>query len=84
MLTWLHRADGVQINPADAAMLGIEAGATISLSANQAQLILPAEITEDVPAGAVWASALHGGGAIQALQSSGAERLASVEIAAAD
>ena len=80
----LHRADGVQINPADAAALGIDAGASVSLAANQAQIILPADITEDVPAGAVWASALHGGGAVQALQSAGAERLASVEVAAAD
>ena len=80
----LHRSDGVQINPADAAALGIDEGSSVSLSANQAQIILPAEITEDVPAGAVWASALHGGGAVQALQSAGAERLASVEVAAAD
>ena len=80
----LHRSDGVQINPADAAALGIDEGSSVSLSANQAQIILPAEITEDVPAGAVWASALHGGGAVQALQTAGAERLASVEVAAAD
>ena len=80
----LHRSDGVQINPADAAALGVEEGSHLSLSANQAQIILPAEITEDVPAGAVWTSALHGGGVVQALQSAGAERLASVEVAAAD
>ena len=80
----LHRSDGVQINPADAAALGVEEGANVSLTANQAQIILPAEITEDVPAGAVWTSALHGGGVVQALQSAGAERLASVEVAAAD
>ena len=80
----LHRSDGVQINPADAAALGVEEGANLSLTANQAQIILPAEITEDVPAGAVWTSALHGGGVVQALQSAGAERLASVEVAAAD
>ena len=80
----LQRSDGVQINPADAAARGIVEGASVSLSANQAQTILPAEITEDVPAGAVWTSALHGGGAVQALQSAGAERLASVEVAAVD
>ena len=79
----LHRADGVQINPADAATRGIEDGAAVSLAANNAQIILPAEITEDVPAGAVWASALHGAGAVQALQTVHAERLAAVEVAPA-
>ena len=80
----LQRADGVQINPADAAARGIEAGASVSISADDAQIILPAEITEDVPAGAVWASALYGGGAVQALQEVAAERLASVQVAPVD
>ncbi len=79
----LHRADGVQINPADAAARGIEDGAAVSLAANNTQIILPAEITEDVPAGAVWASALHGAGAVQALQTVNAERLVAVEVAPA-
>ena len=76
----LHRADGVQINPADAASRGIEAGANVRLAANDGQLILPAEITEDVPIGAVWTSALHDGGAIQTLQSENADRLTTVAI----
>ena len=76
----LHRADGVQINPADAASRGIEAGANVRLAANDGQLILPAEITEDVPIGAVWTSALHDGGAIQTLQSENADRLTAVAI----
>ena len=80
----LHRSEGAQINPADAAALGIESGANVRISTNAAQIILTAEITEDVPAGAVWASAMHAGGAIQALQSADAERLASVTLAAAD
>ena len=79
----LHRADGVQINPADAAARGIQDGAAVSLAANNTQIILPAEITEDVPAGAVWASALHGAGAVQALQTVNAERLTAVEVAPA-
>jgi len=80
----LHRSDSVQINPADAASRGIEAGASVNLAANQTQIVLLAEITEDVPVGAVWASALHAGGAVQALQSINAGRLASVELSAAD
>ncbi len=80
----LQRSEGVQINPADAASNGFEDGQNLRLAANDAQIILPAEITEDVPAGAIWASALHNGGAIQALQSAGAERIASVQVSSAD
>ena len=80
----LHRSESVQINPADAAARGIEDGSGVSLSANGAQIILVAEITEDVPAGAVWASSLAQRGAVQSLQSSNAERLASVGVASAE
>ena len=76
----LHRSDGVQINPADAASRGIEDGANVRLQANEAQIIMAAEITEDVPVGAVWTSALHGGGLVQALHSAGADRLAAVTV----
>jgi predicted molibdopterin-dependent oxidoreductase YjgC len=80
----LQRSDTVQVNPADAASLGFQAGQRLVLAANDAQIILPAEITEDVPAGSVWASALHAGGAVQALQSTGADRVASVQVSAAE
>ena len=80
----LQRSDGVQINPADAASNGFEDGQNLRLAANDAQIILQAEITEDVPAGAIWASALHNGGAVQALQSAGAERITSVQVSAVD
>ena len=80
----LQRADTVQINPADAASRGIEAGALVSLMANDSRIILAAEITEDVPGGAVWASAIHGGGAVQELQSANAVRLTSVRVETAD
>jgi len=76
----LQRADTVQINPADAATRGIDVGSRVSLAANGSRIILPAEITEDVPSGAVWASAIHGGGAVQELQSADAERLVSVRV----
>ena len=79
----LHRSEGVQLHPADAAARGISDGANVSLAANGAQIILAAEITEDVPAGAVWTSALRASGEVQALQSAGAARLASVEVSAA-
>ncbi len=80
----LHRSEGVQINPADAASLGIEDGSNVSLSANGAQIILAAEITEDIPAGAVWTSSLAGAGAVQALQAANAAQLTSVTVAASE
>lgn len=80
----LHRSEGVQINPADAASLGIEDGSNVSLSGQGAQIVLAAEITEDVPAGAVWASSLAQGGAVQALLTANAEQVASVTVAASE
>ena len=79
----LHRSEGVQINPADAAERGIDEGSDVRLSANGAQIILAAEITEDVPAGAVWSSCLAQGGIVQSLQAANAERLGSVGVASA-
>ncbi|MDE2988841.1 MAG: molybdopterin-dependent oxidoreductase [Chloroflexota bacterium] len=76
----LQRSDTVQINPGDAASLGIEDGAVVILTRNDSRISLAAEITEDVPSGAVWISALHEHGAVQGLQSAGANRLASVQI----
>ncbi|MYA01555.1 MAG: molybdopterin-dependent oxidoreductase [Chloroflexi bacterium] len=76
----LQRSDTVQINPGDAASLGIEDGAVVILTRNDSRISLAAEITEDVPSGAVWVSALHEHGAVQELQSAGANRLASVQI----
>lgn len=63
----LARGNTLQIHPADAAARNIEAGVNVALSANGDRVVLPAEVTEDVPAGAVWASILHAGGALQAL-----------------
>ncbi len=80
----LLRSNSVLINPASAADRRIEAGAPTTLAANGAQITLPAEISEDVPAGAVWVSALHDGGAVQALLAADAERLASVAVSAAE
>ncbi|MXX47274.1 MAG: molybdopterin-dependent oxidoreductase [Chloroflexi bacterium] len=76
----LQRSDTVQINPGDAASLGIEDGAVVILTRNDSRISLAAEITEDVPSGAVWVSTLHEHGAVQGLQSAGANRLASVQI----
>ena len=76
----LQRSDTVQINPGDAASMGIEDGAVVTLTGNDSRISLSAEITEDVPSGAVWVSAIHGGGAVQRLQSAGANQLASVQV----
>ena len=80
----MHRAEGVQINPADAAARGIEDGSAVSMSANGAQIILAAEITEEIPAGAVWTSSLAQRGAVQSVQTANAERLTSVGVAPAE
>ncbi len=80
----LDRSGSIQMHPADAADRNIEDGDRVSVAASGAQIILPAEITEDVPQGAVWASILHGGGAIQALHSADAESLSTAVVSAAD
>ncbi len=77
----LHRGEGLQIHPADAAERGIENGAAVRVSANGTQLELAAEVTEDVPQGAVWASILAQRGAVQAFLSG--ERLVGVGVAPA-
>ena len=63
----LHRADTVQLHPADANALNIAAGATVALSANGAELTATAEISEDIPKGAIWLPILHNQGAPQRL-----------------
>ena len=80
----LERSGSVQIHPADAAARNIADGSPVNLSANDAQIVLPAEITDDVPQGAVWASLLHEGGAVQALHPAGAETLSTAVVSAAE
>lgn len=63
----LHRADTVQLHPADANTLNIAAGATVAISANGAELTATAEISEDIPQGAIWLPILHNQGAPQRL-----------------
>ena len=70
----LHRADKIQLNPADAASLGIEDGAEVSVSGNGATLRIPAELSRDVPAGAAWLPILSAQGAAQRLSAAGAAR----------
>ena len=68
----LHRADTVQLHPADANALNIAAGETVAVSANGAELTAKAEITEDIPPGAIWLPILHNQGAPQRLLTLGA------------
>ena len=70
----LHRADKIQLNPADAASLGIEDGTEVSVSGNGATLRIPAELSRDVPAGAAWLPILSAQGAAQRLSAAGAAR----------
>ena len=76
----LHRSDTVQMHPADAAERGISDGDQVGITANGSQIVLAAEITEDVPQGAIWASILHQGGVIQAIQAAGATQLSAVTV----
>ena len=63
----LHRAETLQINPADAAERGIAEGAEVSVANGEAELSLRAEITEDIPQGAVWLPLLHNQGSAHRL-----------------
>ena len=72
----LHRADTVQLHPADAAERGIAEGATVTISANGAELAAQAEISDDVPQGAAWLPILHGRGAAQRLLGADAAKAA--------
>ena len=63
----LHRAETLQINPADAAERGIAEGTEVAVTNGEAELNLRAEITEDIPKGAVWLPLLHNQGAAQRL-----------------
>ena len=74
----LQRGESLQIHPADAAERGIDDGAPVRVTANGSQLELAAEVSEDVPQGAVWASILAQRGAAQALL--GGERLTAVAV----
>ncbi len=76
----LHRSDTVQIHPADAAARGIDNGDLVGVAVGTSQVALAAEITDDVPPGAIWASILHQGGAIQALQRGDSERIPSASV----
>ena len=68
----LHRADKIQLNPADAASLGVEDGAEVQVSGNGATLKINAEVSEDIPAGAAWLPILHAQGAAQQFSAAGA------------
>lgn len=80
----LHRSNCLQMHPADAAARGISDGANVSLSSDRGEVLMPAQITEDVPVGAVWGSILHAGGALQTLTESGVDRLPSVVVTVAE
>ena len=68
----LHRADAIQLNPADAASLGIEDGAEVSVGGNGTTLRIAAGLSQDVPVGAAWLPILHAQGAAQRLSAAGA------------
>jgi formate dehydrogenase major subunit len=63
----LHRGEFLEVHPQDAARLGLQDGAVVSLGANGATLRLRAQVTDQVPAGSVSIPLLWDGGAVTAL-----------------
>ena len=55
----LHRGESLQIHPADAAERSIEHGTPVSVASGETEVEARAEVTEDVPQGAVWLPILH-------------------------
>lgn len=63
----LHREEFVQINPADAARLGIEDGAAVQLATDRGELAIPAHLDERVRPGTVFVPLYYSAGAVLAL-----------------
>ena len=63
----LHRGETLQIHPADAANLSIQHGTPVSVASGETEVEARAEVTEDVPQGAVWLPILHNRAAAQRL-----------------
>ena len=77
----LHRANAIQINPADAASLGVENGTEVSVSgSNGATLRIAAELSREVPVGGAGLPILSARGAAQRLSAAGAAGLSKVVV----
>jgi predicted molibdopterin-dependent oxidoreductase YjgC len=63
----LHREESVEINPADAAALGVRQGEEVVLVNGSAELAVTASITAVVPPGVLYVPLYYGGGAVTAL-----------------
>jgi predicted molibdopterin-dependent oxidoreductase YjgC len=63
----LHREESVEINPADAAALGVRQGDEVVLVNGSAELAIAASITDAVPPGVLYVPLYYGGGAVTAL-----------------
>jgi predicted molibdopterin-dependent oxidoreductase YjgC len=63
----LHREESVEINPADAAALGVRQGEEVVLVNGDAELAIAASITDAVPPGVIYVPLYYGGGAVTAL-----------------
>jgi formate dehydrogenase major subunit len=63
----LHRGEFVELHPQDAARLGLQDGAEVGVSANGTSVRLRAQVTDQVPAGAVNIPLLWDAGAVTGL-----------------
>jgi predicted molibdopterin-dependent oxidoreductase YjgC len=63
----LHREESVEINPADAAALGVRQGDEVVLVDGSAEVAIAASVTDAVPPGVLYVPLYYGGGAVTAL-----------------
>jgi formate dehydrogenase alpha subunit len=63
----LHREEFVEVNPLDAARLGLEEGQEVALADGRAEVIIRVHITDAVQPGVVFVPLYYGGGAVTAL-----------------
>ncbi len=63
----LHREEFAEINPADAASLGVADGQEVALATEQGELTIRARVSESVLPGSVFVPLYYDGGAVTAL-----------------
>ncbi len=60
----LHREEFVEINPADAAALGVDEGAEVRLASDRGELVIRARLSERVAQGSAFVPLYYDGGAV--------------------
>ncbi len=63
----LHREEFVEVNPLDAARLGLEEGQEVALAGGRGEVTIPVRVTDAVQPGVVFVPLYYDGGAVTAL-----------------